>query len=273
LKRGKAEGERLRIIRRLALRGTRLRRDESGVWRFESDGRPASRDCLASGIVESLSAEGLVIAKGDTITLSDLGKAALRRSLAGVEGYRAQHQDLAAAAIVDADGHLRQVTIDRGESPLSWLRHRRGRDGRPMIDAVEFTAGERLRADFERGRIMPRVTANWSAAVADHRRDGGAGGIADLTEAAIAARRRVERALESVGPELGGLLVDFCCFLKGLEEIERERRWPVHSAKLVLRLGLAALARHYGLAPKARGRPYASAIVHWGTADYRPAIE
>jgi hypothetical protein len=121
--------------------------------------------------------------------------------------------------------------------------------------------------------MMPRATANWSAAVAGHRRDGGAGGMAELTEAAIAARRRVERALDSVGPELGGLLVDFCCFLKGLEEIERERQWPARSAKLVLRLGLATLARHYGLAAKARGRSHASTILHWGAEDYRPAIE
>src|SRR5690606_35247452 len=161
-------------------------------------------------------------------------------------------------------------TVNLDESPLARLRRTRGRDGQPLVGAVEFAAGERLRADYTRAQIMPRVTANWTAAVAGGRRDG-AGGVAELTEAIIAARRRVEQALIAVGPEFASLLIDFCCFLKGIEEVERERAWPVRSAKLVLRLALASLARHYGLATVARGAP--SAVRHWGTADYRPRIE
>ena len=148
----------------------------------------------------------------------------------------------------------------------------RGPDGKPLIDAAAFTAGERLRADYTRGQLMPRVTANWTAEVAQSRRDG-AGGMVEMTEAAIAARKRVERALSAVGPELAGVLVDFCCFLKGIETIERERRWPQRSAKLVLRLALSALARHYGLNAIARGRSRAAGLTHWGADDYRPVID
>lgn len=272
LSRAADDGRRLRVLRRLGVRDARLWRGEDGDYRIESGGNVA-REPVAADLVDALRAADLLAGEGEAFVLSDAGSAFLRRALAGGDGFRAQHQDIAAATVVDDAGALRQVKIDRSESPLSWLRHRRGRDGRPMIDAVEYAAGERLRSDYTRGRMMPRVTANWSAAVAGHRRDGGAGGMAEFTDAVVAARRRVERALDAVGPEFGGLLVDFCCFLKGLEDIEREHHWPSRSAKVVLRLGLSALARHYGLAAKARGRAGAATILHWGADDYRPVME
>jgi len=179
---------------------------------------------------------------------------------AAVDPLRAQHLALVRRDIETANGRA-AVTVDDGESPLSWLARRKGRDGAALIDAVQFAAGERLRADFTRAQMMPRTTSNWSAAVASGRRSAG-GGAAAMTDMVVAARRRVRHALAAVGPEFAGLLVDVCCFLKRLEDVERERRWPARSAKVVLQLGLDSLARHYGYRAEIRG-PARQAIRTW----------
>lgn len=165
---------------------------------------------------------------------------------------RARHLSLAGRTIETSRG-ARRVTVDEAESPLAWLARRRGRDGRALIDPHQFQAGERLRADFTLGHMMPRTTANWESPIASGRRgDGGSG--ANFSDAMLSARQRVNQALEVVGPEFSGLLLDLCCFLKGLEDIERTRGWPARSAKVVLQLALDRLARHYGLVAEARGR-------------------
>lgn len=223
-------------------------------------------------MADRLVRRGLLDRRAGDLVLTASGRAFLRRCLAEPGDFASQHQDRAEAALDDDVLGRQRVTINTDESPLARLRRQKGADGRPLVDAAEFTAGERLRADFTRGQIMPRVTANWTANVAGGRRDGGAGGIAELTEAALGSRRRVEKALAAVGPEFAGVLVDFCCFLKGIEEMERERGWPVRSAKVVIRLALAALARHYGLSTSARGAS-SGGLRHWGTPDYRPTVE
>jgi hypothetical protein len=188
---------------------------------------------------------------------------------ADINPFRAQHLSVAHARINTPDGPL-DVAVDESESPLAWLARRKGRDGKPLIEPVQFQAGERLRADFTRANLTPNVTSSWDASRAQGRR--GQSGGATFTDAVVAAREQVNRALEAAGPEFSGVLLDLCCFLKGLEDIERERRWPQRSAKIVLQLGLDRLARHYGFAYEARGRAHAPTRT-WLDADSRFVVE
>lgn len=161
------------------------------------------------------------------------------------------------------------VARNEDESPLSTLRRHKGVDGLPFLSERQFGAGERLRADFTRGQLSPRMSANWQTSVASNRRSCGAGGLDDLTNSAIVARQRFEAALDSMGPDLCGAVMDVCCFLKGLEQVEIERRWPRRAAKFMLRAGLTLLAMHYDPEPKAKtGR-----LHRWGAQDYRPVIK
>src|SRR6185312_2286095 len=133
-----------------------------------------------------------------------------------VEPFRAQHLALAQQELMTEFGRA-TVTVNELESPLVWLARRRGRDGRALIEPHQLQAGERLRADFTQAHLMPRTTSNWSSPLSS------AGGFAEgagvFTETMIAARQRVHRALDAVGPEFAGPLVDVCCFLKGLAEV------------------------------------------------------
>lgn len=206
---------------------------------------------------------------GDRLRISAAGRAWLRRALSAgpEEAFQAQHQERVTRVLEDERGRRATVTVNLAESPLAWLGRRRDRDGRPLIDEVQVKAGERLRADFTRGNLSARVTANWEAPISRGARDAGTG-LAELAEAAIDARARVHRALDAVGPELGGVLLDVCCFLTGLEETERRHGWPARTGKVVLKLALDRLAAHYGYTAAPNRRT--GTIVHWGAADYRP---
>lgn len=256
---------RLRAARFLAAGPAELRRAaQDGKLLLHSPRKGAA--AFSREAIERLVRDGLVRRAGGRIGLSPEGAAFLKRLDGGEEGFGSQHRELAQIRIVTEAG-AQTATANLAESPLGQLARRKAKDGRPFLAEREWQAGERLRADYDRGRIMPRLGANWDAAVASGRRDGGA---AELTDAALAARQRVEKALRAVGPELSGVLVDICCFLKGFETVEAERGWPVRSGKVLLKTALGALARHYDPGTE-RVRP-GEAILHWGAENYRPSL-
>lgn len=162
------------------------------------------------------------------------------------------------------------LLVNESESPLAWLARRKDAGGKPMLDAAQFAAGERLRADFTRAAMMPRIGANLSAPVA-HGRRGGGESAAHYSDLVIAAKERLNLALDAVGPEFSGLLLDVCCFLKGLESVEHERGWPRRTSKVVLGLALDRLARHYGIGVQITGRNRGP-LRSWQAEDARPTI-
>ncbi|WP_271893184.1 DUF6456 domain-containing protein [Candidatus Phyllobacterium onerii] len=215
-------------------------------------------------VVKFALSQGLGASSNGKVSISDAGRTWLRRLECTNDPYAGQHRSEAIIAIADASGSVR-VRSNDAESPLAMLRKRKDAKGLPLINDEAFTAGERLRSDFTLGNLMPSIGVNWDVTGSGSR----ANGVLEITDAALAARQRVERALEAVGPELSGVLIDVCCFLKGLETVERERQWPVRSAKLILKTALAVLDRHYHPPALTRRSPR---IIHWGTEDYRPEI-
>jgi hypothetical protein len=259
-----------RYLRLLAKRPAALRETgDPATWLLEFPGERSVR--LARADCEQMRGRGwLDLEPRDgamRIGITEEGRAALRRSEGG--GFAAQHRHLRGGE-VSRDGRREGVVVNDDESPLSSLARLRGGDGQPWLDKAEAAAGERLRADFERALLQPRVTASWDFSRAAKSGKGGRNGAADLSDGALAARERVHRAIEAVGPELGGALLDMCCFLKGLEQVERERGWPRRSAKLMLKTALAMLDRHYH--PPQPGARHGRRILHWGADGFRPSL-
>lgn len=196
----------------------------------------------------------------DALVITAAGRQALNARPQPVDFQAASHN----IALQEIDEGKR-VLVNRDESGLSRIARMKKPDGAPFLDHAAIAAGERLGADIMRAGMVPGVTMRWDAtgSSGDHR--------AHPAELTLAARQRVEAALDFVGHEFAGLLIDLLAFSKGVEDIERERRWPQRSGKIFIAMALARLAHHYGYAAQARGADVVKTRV-WHADGARPAM-
>jgi len=135
---------------------------------------------------------------------------------------------------------VRSVTVNLSESPLGWL-HARGH-----LSDRQFDAGEKLRADWERAHLAPRVTMCWDVAPV-------AGGKRRIpialneTEAQLAAKQRFNNAIDHLGSDLSDIAWRIICGGEGTPVAEKNLGWPARSGKLVLKIALDRLGDFYRL--------------------------
>ena len=251
-----------RVLRRLAEPGALMaiapEMEKAVVIRELSDGRSLRTAVLDRSVAHAFTLKDWITCRKagrvSSYEITSAGRAALRR-LIDEEDHRRQSQQDEASSY--ADQHrvwgTREVTDENGprrirhnvaESPVAVLGRRRDRDGNPFLAAELVEAAERLREDFELAQMGPRVTQNW-----DRFLTGGDRGAFQpdngLAEGPGRARARVAAALRDLGPGLGDVALRCCCFLEGLEVAERRMGWAARSGKIVLRIALMRLRRHY----------------------------
>ena len=203
-------------------------------------------------------------------TITAAGKAALRRLLdedrrrrqadlgfaEATTPFQAQHAVWGEAQVAEPGRKARKLKVNLAESPLAGLARRNGPDGKPFLTPDLVQAGERLREDFERAQMGPRVGQNWDRFLTGGDR-GGFLSDSGLAEGPREARQRVSDALDDLGPGLADVVLRVCCFLEGLESAEKRLGWSARSGKVVLKIGLQRLLRHYeeryGFVPALRG--------------------
>ncbi|MBM1218811.1 helix-turn-helix domain-containing protein [Ponticoccus sp. SC2-23] len=152
---------------------------------------------------------------------------------------RAAHFDPAAS-----DPLLHHMRNSLTESPLVGLSRRRDRAGKPFLSRAHVAAGERLREDFELSALLPGGAIDWLAFL-----EGGDAERpdrpAEASPVTLQAQDRVAAALRSLGCGLGEVALRVCCHLEGMETLEKRMDWSARSGKIVLRIALTQLMRHY----------------------------
>ena len=133
---------------------------------------------------------------------------------------------------------VRSVTINCAESPLGWLK------ARGLVSQRQYDAGERLRIDWERAQLSPKVTMTWDAAPVARGRSGSAPAI-DPAGSQIDAHRRFHAAIDAAGPGLSDILWRVVCSGDGMRQAETALGWPARAGKLVLLIALDRIANHY----------------------------
>ena len=251
------------LARRLDLgRGYLIRHGEKpvwGVWSAKNDFARPVGTASESLVTEMLGRDLLVKRPGGGLMLAHPPDGVSPRASI-------------ANATANDEGYPIATLINETESALGWLRKRKNAAGVPLVSDEQLAAAERLRRDYTRAQVEQRLTANWEAPQGGGRAAASFESRALANDAALAAKQRLYAALEHVGPELSGLLLEICCMASGLEHAERLLGLPQRSGKAVLQIGLTRLARYYGLLPEQSARPPDGRVRRWAAPDYRPRV-
>lgn len=227
-----------RFVRALLRHGT-ARPGADGGYRVAGAGGAR----LAAAEVAALARQGVIATAGEACRPGPGARSWLRRAMLGAaaDAHAAQHRE----ERVLADG----TRLNLAESPLGRLAVAAAGEAAPFLAPHQVEAGERVRRLAERAQLRPRLTMAYDPTrTASSRSAPG-----DIGDMAADARRALAEIARVLPRDCADVVFDVCGLLKGLQTIESERGWPRRSAKLVLRIGLDQLARHYGLAPLAVG--------------------
>ena len=252
-----------RILRRLAEPGAVLAigpdMEKAAVMRIFPDGKTARTGIVDRAVAQAFALKDWITCRKTgrvaSYELSATGRSALKRMLEQEEAGRlgmaesampfgAQHGAWGSKDMTEPGGVRTRARYNLAESPVAILGRRRDKDGRAFLEQDLVAAAERLREDFELSQMGPRVAQNWDRFLTAGDR-GGFHSDSGGAEGPRAARDRVALALRDLGPGLGDVALRVCCFLEGIEAAERRMGWAARSGKIVLRIALQRLRRHY----------------------------
>ncbi len=244
-----------RFVRAL-LAGAYASVNGAGLYRCNTGAR---HHTLAVDCVEKLVSDGVLKLVAGKCLPTPLARNWLKRQLCATGEIASQHRHIVPG--------MDRSMINLGESVVALLAVSRNGSA-PFLQAHHLQSAERLRSLLERAQMIQRTTMSYDPTRTPGGGGGGAGAF-DISAAGLDARAELRRVLDPLPPDCAGVLIDVCGFLKGLQTIEFERKWPRRSAKLVLRIGLEQLALCFGLSTSATGAK-STRTRNWLGAGARP---
>ena len=258
------ESEGRRMLRRLAETGAVLaiapELEKAIVLREFPDGRSTRTGVMDRAVAQAFVLKDWIAQRKTgrvtTYEITAVGRAALKRMVdahsdmlrdggmaEAAMPFAGQHRDWDVRDVQE-EGGVRRVRYNIAESPIGVLGRRRDRDGNLFLEQDMIEAAERLREDFELAQMGPRVAQNWDRFLTAGDR-GAFRPDSPVGNGPASARDRVALALRDLGPGLGDVVLRVCCYLEGLESAEKRMGWASRSGKIVLRIALMRLKRHY----------------------------
>ena len=233
--------------------------EDAVVVHNSGDGRPVRRAVLTRDVAEALALKefiaGTVSGRLARYTITPSGRSEVRRLLAETESRRASARGQAEDTdVIDAGESFLGADTDRrsrkrsagAESPLSVLARRKRNSGGAWLTPELVAAGLRFRESWEIAHLGGELTRDWDKLVAGRISSAGgkrAGGGAVTRR--LEAEQGLAAAIRALGPDMAETVIMAVCQEQGMEDIENQLDYPARSGKIVLRIALNTLARHY----------------------------
>lgn len=233
--------------------------EDAVVVHNSGDGRPVRRAVLTRDVAEALALKEFIAGSHTgrlaRYAITPAGRSEVRRLLAETESRRAsargnaEDTDVIDAGELFLGGESERRSRKRSagaESPLSVLARRKRNSGGAWLTPDLVAAGLRFRESWEIAQLGGGMTGDWEKLVAGRISSGGgrsAGGGAATRR--LEAEEALAAAIRALGPDMAETVILAVCKEQGMEDIEEKLDYPARSGKIVLRIALNTLARHY----------------------------
>lgn len=220
--------------------------------------RPVRRAVVGRDVAEALvlrgAIEGRQTGRLARYSITAAGRAEIGRLMAEQESLRLARRGKAEDAEADTEGlpgpagqgaRARLRRSAGTDAPLHVLARRNRADGRVWLPPELVAAAMRFRETWEIAQIGGGLTRDWEALVSGRVANGAGGGPQGAPTRRLEAEQALSAAIRALGPDLAETVLMGVCQEQGMEDIEKRLAFPARSGKIVLRIALKMLARHY----------------------------